>query len=307
MDIIDIGIIGAGVAGLYCAYCCKTKGFRYIIFDSLPYAGGQCMAFYPDKEVYGIPGMQGVLAKNFVDNLLEQCIDTNSDILLNSKIEIIRSKDLFIVRNSTQEYRFKYLVLATGLGTMKPAIPANIKGIDKLIKSSDFIQFYCMNNDIYKNKSVVIAGGGNSAIDFAINISRVANKVVLIHRRDKLDCDSNKLALLHGVEIMLEQHILELKQNIIITNKKTINADYIIFCYGFIPDNTKLTHLINDGLRLDNELIRVDFVSMETSLKHCYAIGDVVIYPRKKKNILSCCFEANRAIDTIRAIEERIW
>lgn len=350
-------IIGAGPSGLL-TYDYLTKyNIQTIVFESSCSYGGQCNAFYRNKPINGIPGLYNTHAGEFIQNIYKQCVIGNN-LILNTNIELLDIKNnKFYLKSNNDIYICKYLILATGAGSMKPIIP-NIKGIKNLINDKDFIQFYCNNFEQYKNKKVVIAGGGDSAVDYAIEISNIQRKlseplqtftgqctetksgdisertstnikhnlseltkesptmqstkiksestigqilgnVVILHRRDTLRCDKSKLKLLNNVDLKLNQNIIEIRKNLIITDKEEIQTNNIIFCYGFTYNNNFLQQLTNFGLILDNNLVKIDLISMETSLKSCYAVGDVVKYPLKKKNIISCCFESERVVRTI--------
>ncbi len=332
-------IIGAGPAGLLTYDYLAQYNIPTVVFESSCSYGGQCTAFYRNKQINGIPGLYNTSAGEFIQNIYNQCINKNN-IILNANTDVINIKNnLFYLKNDDDIYICKYLILATGASSMKPIIP-NIKGIEKFINDEDFLQFYCSNFEQYRNKKVVIAGGGDSAVDYAIEISNISNvntntkssitenkildissiatvynnvtssnqpslqsvipnNVVLLHRRDKLKCNQNKLKLLNKVDVKLNQNILEIRKNLVITDKEEIHTNNVIFCYGFTYNNNFLQQLSKFGLLLDNNLINIDLNSMETSLKHCYAVGDVVKYPLKKKNIISCCFEAARVVNTI--------
>ena len=332
-------IIGAGPAGLLTYDYLTQRNVSTVAFESSCSYGGQCTAFYRNKQINGIPGLYNTSAGEFIQNIYNQCINKNN-IILNANINVMNIRDdLFYLKNNDNIYTCKYLILATGASSMKPIVP-NIKGIDKFINDEDFLQFYCSDFEQYKDKKVVIAGGGDSAVDYAIEISnmsnlnndnkssitenkvldmssiatvhnsatsinqsslqsRVPNNVVLLHRRDTLKCNQNKLKLLNKVDLKLNQNILEIRKNLVITNKEEIQTNNVIFCYGFTYNNNFLQQLSKFGLLLDNNLINIDLNSMETSLKYCYAVGDVVKYPLKKKNIISCCFEAARVANAI--------
>lgn len=305
-DFLDVSIIGAGVAGLYAAYCCGLLGLSCSIIDSLMCAGGQCGVLYPEKKVYGVPGFIDIKSKDFVSKLSEQCLDFPKELYFGHKVENI-SKDIeknFIIKTSRgSEIKSKHLIIATGMGDMKPMVPPNIEGLSDTENSSDFVQYYCMKMDIYKNKDVIIAGGGDSAVDFATNIAPIAKSVTIIHRRNKFTCEEHKVPLIEkmGIKTELEQQILEVQKNFVRTDKNTFHVDYIIFCYGFAPNVGDNMGLLDMGLEVENNLIKVDVNTMSTSIENCYAIGDVVSYPNKKKNIVPCFFEADRSVRTIKS------
>ena len=325
----DVAIVGAGVAGLYSAYCCGLSGIDCLLIESLMLPGGQCSTLYPEKKMYGTPGYIDIKAKDFVENLTSQCLSHSPKKLFGHKVENILKTpdDRFILKaqNTQSEKEInisaRYVVLTTGIGNMKPNIPATISGLDKIDKTSDFIHHCCMNLSLFKGKDVIIAGGGDSAVDFAINISAVAKSVTIIHRRLKFTCEPVKLNDIDVLEksgkikLILEHNISELKEE---NGKRTIKTidkdsketvfetDHIIFCYGFAASAGSLFGLENFGLKTDNNLLNVDIDTMETSVKNCYAAGDVVTYTNKKKSVVPCFFEADRLVRSIKNRMSRV-
>ncbi len=319
----DVSIIGAGVAGLYASYCCSLAGINSILIEALMFPGGQCATIYPEKKVYGTPGFKNIKAKEFINYLSDQILEYDNKKFFGYKVETIKKENEIFVINARNNcdccnlnINSKYIILATGMGNMKPSIPPTISGLDNLPKNSDFVQHYCMKMDLYKNKIVIIAGGGDSAIDFAINITPIAEKVFLIHRRNQFTCEQSKLKDIERMKnsrkltIVLEHNIVQLKEEnenrLVITKDKeskehVFNTDYIVFCYGFLPNcKGSIFGLENFGLEKENNLIKVDINTMETSLKGCYAAGDNVNYINKKKNIVPCFFESDRAVRSIK-------
>ncbi len=319
----DVSIIGAGVAGLYASYCCSLAGIGSVLIEALMFPGGQCAAIYPEKKVYGTPGFKNIKAKEFINYLSEQISEYDNKKFFGYKVETIKKENEIFVINARNDcdccnlnINSKYVILATGMGNMKQSIPPTISGLDNLPKNSDFVQHYCMKMDLYKNKRVIIAGGGDSAIDFAINITPIAEKVFLIHRRNQFTCEQSKLKDIERLKnsgkltLVLEHNIVQLKEEnekrFVITKDKeskerVFNTDYIVFCYGFLPNcQGSIFGLENSELKKENNLINVDINTMETSVKGCYAAGDNVSYINKKKNIVPCFFEADRAVRSIK-------
>lgn len=321
-------IIGAGCAGLYSAYCCSLANVDCILIESLSVPGGQCSALYPEKKMFGAPGYSDIKAKDFVKILSAQCLEKVERKLFGYRVETIDSKpdeDLFVLKarsicstscslNEITIYS-KYIIIATGIGDMKPNIPQTISGVENIAKNSDFIQFSCLNLSFYKGKTAIIAGGGDSAIDFAIDIAGVAKGVTIIHRRNKFTCEPHKLTNIERlvsigkINLVLENNItelIELNNKRIVKTKDTkqieheFETDHIVFCYGFVASLGNLFGLKDLGLKTDNNLILVDINTMETSIKNCYAAGDIVTYANKKKNIIPSFFEADRAVRSIK-------
>lgn len=305
MDIVstDVAIIGGGVAGLYSVYCCNTVGLPNILFEALPYVGGQCMAFYPDKPIYGVPGLPEVLAKDFIANLFNQC--KPQQMYLNTCVTVTKHDNAFLLStNNNKWFLARYLIIASGIGIMEPSLPIGIKGAIELANTTDFVQCYCLTPELYKNRNVVIAGGGNSAADYALCISKVAKRVTLLHKRAQLRCDKSKLDKLNknefnNIQLKLEQEIQELQLGIVITNEERIEADKIVFCYGLHINPNSINNISALHLKMEQNLIKCNLATMKTSENRCYAVGDVVSYPGKKKGILSCCYEAQLAVHNI--------
>ncbi len=302
---VDVAIIGGGVAGLYSAYMCSTVGLACHIFEALPYIGGQCIAFYPNKPIYGVPGLHKIPAGEFVKRLSEQCLTDNVVLHMNASVSITKSNGSFeIIASNNQKFDANYIIIASGIGVMKPSIPVSIKGVTELANNSDFVQCYCLNPELYAGQKVVVAGGGNSAIDHAICISKIAKSVTLLHKRDNFSCDKNKIDELNkinngNIDFKMNHQILELQQGVIITDKEVINTDRIVFCYGLHVNSDNIQNTISFTVKMERNLIKVEQSSMKTSENACYAVGDVVSYPGKTRGILSCCYEAQTSVSAI--------
>jgi thioredoxin reductase (NADPH) len=277
--------------------------------------GGQCAAFYPDKRMYGVPGFSDMNARDYISILEKQCLSRVDRVLFGNRVhEISRSNSgLFDVVADCNSVRSRFVILATGIGDMVQKIPSNIS--INVGECSDFIQHYCADIKLFTGKRVVIAGGGDSAADFARELSDVAAEITIVHRRDYLTCDSSKSEYVHN--LFLEDKIcLKLNCNIValeesdterwvVVRKRDLEleelaVDYIIFCYGFSANQSNISGLDLMNLKVNNHLVVVDFESMETSISGCYAAGDGITYPGKTKSVVSCLFEADRAVRSIK-------
>ncbi|MBQ9335110.1 MAG: NAD(P)/FAD-dependent oxidoreductase [Alphaproteobacteria bacterium] len=323
----EVIIIGAGVAGMYASYCCSLANVGCVLVDKMASPGGQCVALYPDKVLYGVPGYTNIKAKDFIAKLSEQCLQNTDNSYFGYTVQKITrtcdDKFTFLLHSDDacnisgdKTVSSKYVIIATGIGEMKPNIPASIQGISDIPSNSDFIQFYCLNHTLYKGKDVVIAGGGDSAIDFALDLAKITRSLTVIHRRASFSCEESKISQLaefaniYKIKLELEQNICLLGEQggkrYIETIDKTGNkrryvADHIVFCYGFVASPGNIATEI--GVETEKNLVKVNIENMETSIKNCYAIGDVATYKNKKKNIVPCFFEADRAV---RAIKDKI-
>jgi thioredoxin reductase (NADPH) len=315
----DVAIIGAGVAGLYAAYCCGINGLECAITETLDTAGGQCTALYAEKVLYGVPGYGGVTAGKFIENVANECLPSAKYKFFGCNVEeITKANDsAFVIRfqrrhtRTTHEITARYLVIATGIGEMVPGIPPGIAGLERLDANSDFVQYYCLREDFYRGKNVIIVGGGDSAADCAIMAANVANSVVLMHKKPKLRCEAAKLSRIKELQksgrltVALEHKVLEVVENsgkrTVIANDVVFEVDHIVFCCGFVVSNRMLSMFDGLGLETESNLIKIDINTMLTSVRNCYAVGDVITYTDKKKNVISCLFEADRVVRMIKS------
>lgn len=300
----DIIIIGAGPAGLFAIFEAGLLKLRCHLIDALPQAGGQCAELYPKKPIYDIPGFPELLAGDLVNNLLEQCKQFQPGFTLGERAETLEKQadGTFVVTTGKgTQHQAPVVFIAGGLGSFEPKKPPieNIahfedKGLTYLVKEPE----------TYRNKRVVIAGGGDSALDWAVFLANVASKLTLIHRRNEfrgaLDSvekvqelkKSGKINLITPAEVValhgkerLEALTLERDG---VTER--VETDYFIPLFGLTP---KLGPLAYWGLELEKNAIKVNnALDYQTNLPGVFAIGDMNMYPGKLKLILCGFHEA---------------
>ncbi|MDR0553124.1 MAG: NAD(P)/FAD-dependent oxidoreductase [Holosporales bacterium] len=301
-DFVDVAIIGAGAAGLYASRRCQSNGITSLLFEVLPFVGGQCISFYSDKEVYGVPGVLNIRAGEFINSLKRQCLP-DERLLINEKVfDIKRDGAGFALNNG--KFFAKRAILATGIGNMEPRIP--IKGATD--RDDGFVQHYCFDTascvDKYADKEVVIVGGGDSALDLAIAISRYAKKIIIAHKKEALTAEYSKVKAAQGmknVDIRLSLEVLGITDgNAVITSRGEISCDHVVFCCGFKASPCDIFGLRDLGVCFNNgDLIKVNVYTMETEAFGVYAIGDVAVYCSKRRNLVSCFYEADAAVRAI--------
>ena len=301
----DIIIVGAGPCGLFAVFEAGLLKMRCHLIDYLPQPGGQCSEIYPKKPIYDIPGFPEILAGELVDNLMTQIKPFKPGFTLGERVEKISKDDDFfhVTTNLGTKHRSKVVVIAAGLGCFEPRKPnvASLhlfesKGVDYIIKDPQK----------YQNKKVVISGGGDSALDWAIYLANgVAKSVTLIHRRESFRGHPesvekvNKMAQTGQINLITNSEVVELKGSSSLQKlsvKKTLNediisldTDYWIPLFGLTP---KLGPIANWGLNLDKNAINVNTKDYSTNIEGVYAIGDINTYPGKLKLILSGFHEA---------------
>ena len=300
----DIIIIGAGPVGLFTVFEAGLLKMRCHLVDVLPQPGGQLTEIYPKKPIYDIPGYPSVLAGDLVDNLMKQIAPFNPTFTLGERAEsIARQEDgQFLLRtNKGTEIKAPVIAIAGGLGCFEPRKPP-IEHIESFEDKG--ISYFIKDPELYRNKNIVLAGGGDSALDWTIYLADIAADITLIHRRTEFR------GALDSVEKVM--HLVEKGRVKLLTNSQVIGlggngklseltveqddnapfvipADYFIPLFGLTP---KLGPIADWGLNVDKGAIEVNTLDYSTNIPGLYAIGDINTYPGKLKLILCGFHEA---------------
>ncbi len=293
----DVLIIGAGPTGLFCAHQLGIIGLKCEIVDNLDKIGGQCIELYPDKPIYDIPAIPECTGEELTNNLIEQIKPFNFNFHLSDRVQEMKNEnEKWIVKTlKRKEFLTPNIVIAGGVGSFEPRkFPT--KNCEKFEGKS--ILYSIKDKSIFKNKRVVIFGGGDSALDWAIELSN-SSKISLVHRRDEFRGapasverlkelqNEKKLDVFTGYSIkdVIGNSSLE---SVEIKNEegqsKKINADYVLGFFGLIM---QLGPILDWGLNVDKKNIPVNTENFETNKKGIFAIGDICYYPGKLKLILS--------------------
>lgn len=301
----DILIIGAGPTGLFTVFEAGLLKLKCHIIDGLPQPGGQLSELYPKKPIFDIPGFPSVLAGDLVSNLMEQIKQFQPGFTLNEVAETIEklADGTFIVTtNKGTKHHANSVAIAGGLGSFEPRKPS-IENIQKY-ENDNGIDYFIKEPEKYRNKKVVISGGGDSALDWSIFLADVAAEVTLIHRRNEfrgaLDSvekvqelkAAGKIKLITPAEVVgfNGNEKIESVEVAFDGNNLTIATDYFIPLFGLTP---KLGPIANWGLEIEKNAIKVDnSLDYQTNIPGIYAIGDVNTYPGKLKLILCGFHEA---------------
>jgi thioredoxin reductase (NADPH) len=300
----DILIIGAGPTGLFTVFEAGLLKLKCHLIDALPQAGGQCSEIYPKKPIYDIPAYPEILAGDLTDKLLEQCKQFEPGFTLGERAETIEKQNdgtFIVTTNKGTQHQAPVVAIAGGLGSFEPRKPLidNIsdyedKGVEYIIKDPEF----------YRDKKVVIAGGGDSALDWSIFLSDVASEVTLIHRRNEfrghLDSvekvqelkNEGKINLITPAEVIGVEGQNKIEAVIIKQDAKTLKkeCDHFVPLFGLSP---KLGPIADWGLEIEKNAIKVNnALDYQTNIPGIFAIGDVNTYPGKLKLILCGFHEA---------------
>ena len=307
----DILIIGAGPTGLFAVFEAGLLKLKCHIIDALPQIGGQLSELYPKKPIYDIPGFPEVLAGDLIDNLMEQCKQFQPGFTLGETAETIDKLDdgtFVVTTNKGTKHHADAVAIAGGLGSFEPRKPLLE---DILFYENKGVEYFVKDPEHFRNKNIVIAGGGDSALDWSIFLSDIAASVTLIHRRNEfrgaLDSVEKVQELKHSGKIKLitpaevtglngAEHLesIDLDQN---GAHRNIKTDFFIPLFGLTP---KLGAIANWGLKIEKNAIKVNnALDYQTNIEGIYAIGDVNTYPGKLKLILCGFHEATLMFQSV--------
>ncbi len=293
----DAVIIGAGPVGLFSIHQLGIKGLKSEVIDNLDRAGGQCIELYPDKPIYDIPAIPECTGEELTNNLLKQIKPFKVNFHLNQRVEQLKKvKDRWHVKtNANKEFDVASIVIAGGVGSFEPR-KFSVKECEKFEGNSLF--YAVKDKTIFRDKTISIFGGGDSALDWAIELSNTS-KVNLIHRRDGF---SGAEASVHKVKKLNDQGKLNLYtkyqlESVTGDNKiesvrikhddggvKEIKSHYVLGFFGLIM---QLGPILDWGLNIDTKKVEVNTENFETNINGIFAIGDICSYPGKLKLILS--------------------
>ena len=301
----DIIIIGAGPVGLFTVFEAGLLKLRCHLIDALPQAGGQLSEIYPKKPIYDIPGYPSVLAGDLVDNLMEQIAPFKPGFTLGERAQALEKQadgQWLVTTNEGTQHLAPVIAIAGGLGSFEPRKPpiSNISDFEK-----KGVNYFVKNPELYRDKRVVIAGGGDSALDWTIFLADIAAEVTLIHRRSSFRGAIDSAEKVHELDIkgriklITEAQVIGLGgdesqlQNVTIKHKNLgeyqQETDFFLPLFGLSP---KLGPIGDWGLEIEKNAIIVDTFDYRTNLDGVFAIGDVNTYPGKLKLILCGFHEA---------------
>jgi len=312
MKSVEVAIIGAGPCGLFQAFELGLQGIESMLFDSLQQPGGQCIRLYPDKPIYDIPACPAISARQLVDNLLEQLAPFSPQFVLGETVEQLTpdGEQGFLLQTATgRKVRAQVVVIASGAGAFEP-VPLLVPGVDR--HTGGQLRYAVEDPEHYRGRQLVIVGGGDSALDWCLNLLPIADSVTLVHRSERLRaqphsvaamqqaCDQMQMQFITGrIAGLVEQdgRLVGVRVQSADGVTRRVDAEELLVMFGLSP---QLGVLRRWGLALERNQIAVDTACFETSLPGVYAIGDINSYPGKQKLILSGFHEAALAAFAIR-------
>ena len=311
----DVAIIGAGPVGLFAIFECGMMSMKCHVIDALSEIGGQCIALYPEKPIYDIPAYPKILAKDLIARLEEQAAPFHPTYHLNQNVvKLLPTEDgrWDLETSMGTKINAKAVIIAAGVGAFGPNRPP-LDGLEAFEGKSIF--YYVKDPNRFKNRTVVIAGGGDSAVDWALSLAPLAKKIYMVHRRDKFRAapeSVNKLQTLANTGVIefvvpyqLEGvrgdngQLKEVSVQTLTGEKRILPADDLLLFFGL---SMNLGPIAEWGLDLHKNHIEVSPINNATSASGIFAIGDVASYENKQKLILTGFAEAARAAYVIRSL-----
>lgn len=305
----DIAVIGAGPCGIFTVFELGLLGIRTHVIDSLAAIGGQCTTLYPDKPIYDIPGIPSVSGQELIDRLSEQAKPFEAVYHLGQQVtnlEQQEDKSFVLTTESNTQFHVRAIVIAAGLGAFR-ARPLRLSGVEQFVKTN--LHYFVEDKSHFKDKNVVILGGGDSAIDWVLAFSSIAKSVTLVHRRQEFRAAPSSVSQMktlaedpnHNVRYIVGRTadytnssgkidtINVLPFGDADETGELIELDELLVFYGLTPD---LGPIADWGLNLDKKNIAVTPETCATNVPGIFAIGDINSYPGKKKLILAGFHEA---------------
>ena len=293
----DAVIIGAGPVGLFAVHQLGIKGLKAVVIDNLDKPGGQCIELYPDKPIYDIPAVPECTGEELTKNLIEQIKPFSTEFFYNERVdEVKQDKDNWIVKtNNKNEFAAPNIIIAGGVGSFEPR-KLSTKDSEKYEGKSIF--YAVKNKDEFKNKNISIFGGGDSALDWTLELSKFS-KITLIHRRNEFRGAPHTLSEIKKLEnegkisiktpcqlesIEGDKNIESILIKFDDGKTEKIKTDTILSFFGLIM---KLGPIAEWGLNMNKKTIEVNSENFETNKKGIFAVGDICSYPGKLKLILS--------------------
>ncbi|MBA4493758.1 NAD(P)/FAD-dependent oxidoreductase [Paenactinomyces guangxiensis] len=303
-SVSDIIVIGGGPTGLFAAFYAGMRKASVKVIESMPQLGGQLSALYPEKYIYDVAGFPKVAAQELVDNLVEQASLFKPEYFLNEKVLRVNKKEeqLFEVVTQKQTHLGKSVIITAGCGAFEPR-KLDLPGSEQFESSN--LHYFVTDKQQFANQDVLIAGGGDSAVDWALMLEPIAKSVTIIHRRDKFRAHEHSVEKMMNstVKVITPREIESLHgeeriEKVTIVDKKSgltedLDVDAVIVSFGFI---SSLGPIKEWGLELDNGGIKVNS-KMETNIPGIYAAGDIATYPGKVKLIAVGFGEAPTAVN----------
>lgn len=303
--IYEITVIGGGPAGLFATFYAGMRGASIKLIESMPQLGGQLTALYPEKYIYDVAGFPKILAGDLVKRLEEQTMQFDPTIQLEEKVENIKKQEdgTFLITTDKGTHLSKAIVITAGIGAFEPR-KIDVEGASEYEKTN--LSYFVSDLEVFRDRKVLVFGGGDSAVDWALMLENIAKEVTIIHRRDKFRAHEHSVEKLYAskINVIVPRVITKLEgdgniERVTIAAPRTgegeqvIEVDDVIVNFGFV---SSLGPIAEWGLEIKNGQIMVDS-SMKTNIDGIYAAGDITGYEGKIKLISAGFGEAPTAVN----------
>lgn len=310
----DVVIVGAGPVGLFQVFELGLQGLSACVVDALPQAGGQCTELYPDKPIFDIPAVPECTGQQLVDNLLQQIAPFDPGMYLDQSVDVLEKRgdeDFYLKTSAGTEFECRAVVIAAGAGSFTP-VRVRIPDIDKFENTQLF--YRVRDPKAHAGKDIVVLGGGDSALDWALEIAPIAKSLTLVNRTERFRAAQSSVDKLnamaeagHAKVLMGTLNAFEETEGKLTAvsftlrdeqkSQLTLPVDDLLVFFGLSP---KLGPVEQWGFEFERKMITIDVSTFETSVPGIYAIGDINTYKGKKKLILSGFHEAALAAYAIK-------
>ena len=313
METKDIIVIGAGPVGLFTVFEAGLLGLNCVLIDNLDKPGGQCAELYPEKPIYDIPGVPFQTGQEHVDALIKQIEPFSYELFLNQRVDSLKEvedgdeKYWEVITTEDNKFISKNIFIAAGAGSFEPRRPPNIENPDKYIDKG--VSYAVKSKDKYQNKNIFIFGGGDSALDWTVELSKIAKSISLVHRRDAFRGAQHTEEMMRNLvkdgkvnlltpylidSIIGDDSVTKVSLKNFESNEiETHDADELIFLFGL---NKKLGPILEWDLELNGKKISVNTENYQTNKEGIFAVGDINDYPGKLDLILSGFHETTLAV-----------
>ena len=313
METKDIIVIGAGPVGLFTVFEAGLLGLNCVLIDNLDRPGGQCAELYPEKPIYDIPGVPFQTGQEHVDALIKQIEPFSYELFLNQRVDSLKEvedgneKYWEVITSEDNKFISKNIFIAAGAGSFEPRRPPNIENPDKYVDKG--VSYAVKSKDKYQNKNIFIFGGGDSALDWTVELSKIAKSISLVHRRDAFRGAQHTEEMMRnlvkdGKVNLLTPYLIDSiigddcvtkvsLKNFESNEIETHDADELIFLFGL---NKKLGPILEWDLGLNGKKISVNTENYQTNKEGIFAVGDINDYPGKLDLILSGFHETTLAV-----------
>lgn len=304
-DIYDITIVGGGPVGLYGLYYTSMRGMKAKVIDSLPQVGGQLMALYPEKYIYDVPGFRKVLARDLIHNLEDQAFQHEPTVCVNQRIATLSKGEdgiFTLVSEAGDRHLSRTVLISAGVGAFVPR-KLDVPRIEEL--EGRGVHYFVRNLSDFKDRRVLIVGGGDSAVDWALALESIAKKITLIHKFEQFQAHERSVEELRGsstdVKLLRELKTIhgdEHVEGVTIFHNRTgaeeeLEVDDLFMNIGFVAN---LGPIKNWGLEIDKNSVAVN-AHMETNIPGVFAAGDIATHPGHLKLISVGAGEAAVAVN----------